>query len=175
MSNWVHTVTKDEWDEWLRFARKVAAKNERLPTTLGGEDYAQQAIEKLLLQSERPDNVKGWLTRVINNSYIDRFRKVQARGGRTLKALDDDEWEFLVLDKAIGSPSARLVYQKHISELLDLLTTKEKEMLILSTAGFTNHEIAEKLDFKDGKTVATRLKQISKKVQEKATQLVQKS
>lgn len=175
MSNWVHAVTKDEWEEWLKFARKVAAKNERLPTTLGGEDYAQQAIEKLLLQSERPDNVKGWLTRVINNSYIDRFRKVQARGGRTLKALDDDEWEYLVLDKAIGSPSARLVYQKHISELLDLLTTKEKEMLILSTAGFTNNEIAEKLDFKDGKTVATRLKQISKKVQEKATQLVQKS
>ena len=44
---------------------------------------------------------------------------------------------------------------------------KEKEILIMSAAGFDNHEIAEHLGYGTNKIVATRLGQISEKVRNK--------
>ena len=56
MSNWTDEVTEAEWAEWTKQAKKVALTNEKKPTSLGFEDYAMQAIEKLLVQEKRPDN-----------------------------------------------------------------------------------------------------------------------
>ncbi len=81
---WQDEVTPEEWAEWQALARK-ASKQKKLFTTLGAEDYAASAIEKLLEQKERPANIEAWLRLTINNQYIDRFRKIQARGGVTIR------------------------------------------------------------------------------------------
>ena len=168
MSNWIDEVTEQEWTEWAAHAKKIARTNEKKPTSLGFEDYAMQAIEKLLLQEKRPDNVKAWLTRVVGNGYIDRFRKIQARGGESKRAMTDEEWEVEMLTFAIGSPSAKIIVKDNVDEYISLLSNKERELLILSAAGYTNNEIAEHMDYGTGKIVATRIAQICNKIREKA-------
>jgi hypothetical protein len=65
-------------DEQAKYAWKVAlnisGKNGH--STLGHEDFAAQAIEKLLMLETLPDNLEGWLKAVITNLYIDRNRHV---------------------------------------------------------------------------------------------------
>ena len=161
---WTDDVTAAEWEEWTKFAQKIAKKNEKVPTSLGYEDYAAQAIEKLIQQSERPDNVQGWLTVTINRQYIDRFRKILKRGGPSVRELSDEQWELEMISKAAGGPSAKLIVKDRVSELLSVLSEKEKELLILSAAGYENNQIAIYLGYGNGKIVATRIKQISAKV-----------
>ena len=48
--------------------------------------------------------------------------------------------------------------------MLSVLNQKEKEILILSAAGYDNHEIAMYLNYRNNKIVATRLGQIAEKV-----------
>lgn len=161
--NWQDDVTPAQWDEWQAIARK-AAKSQRVFTTLGAEDYAAAAIEKLLMQSQRPANVEAWLRTTIKNQYIDRFRKIQARGGVTIRELSDERWEEEMVSRAVGSPSVLVVARAHVSEILDVLKVKEKEILIMHAAGFDNHQIANYLNYGSNKIVATRLAQIAQKV-----------
>jgi DNA-binding NarL/FixJ family response regulator len=65
---------------------------------------------------------------------------------------------------AVGSPSGLVRIKESVDEVLSILSSKEKEILILSTAGFENNEIAEHLGYATNKIVATRLGQITKKV-----------
>ena len=51
-----------------------------------------------------------------------------------------------------------------VEEVLSVLNQKEKEILILSAAGYDNHEIAMYLNYRNNKIVATRLGQIAEKV-----------
>ena len=161
--SWQDDVTPAQWDEWQAIARK-AAKSQRVFTTLGAEDYAAAAIEKLLMQSQRPANVEAWLRTTIKNQYIDRFRKIQARGGVTIRELSDERWEEEMVSRAVGSPSVLVVARAHVSEILDVLKVKEKEILIMHAAGFDNHQIANYLNYGSNKIVATRLAQIAQKV-----------
>lgn len=161
--SWQDDVTPAQWDEWQAIARK-AAKSQRVFTTLGAEDYAAAAIEKLLMQYQRPANVEAWLRITIKNQYIDRFRKVQARGGVTIRELSDERWEEEMVSRAVGSPSALVVARAHVSEILNVLKVKEKEILIMHAAGFDNHQIANYLNYGSNKIVATRLAQIAQKV-----------
>ena len=89
---WQDEVTPEQWQEWQVLARK-AAKQKKVFTTLGAEDYAASAIEKLLEQKERPANVEAWLRQTIKNQYIDRFRKIAARGGVSHREWSDERWE----------------------------------------------------------------------------------
>ncbi len=161
--SWQDEVTPAQWEEWQAIARK-AAKSQRVFTTLGAEDYAAAAIEKLLMQSQRPANVEAWLRTTIKNLYIDRFRKIQARGGVTIRELSDERWEEEMVSRAVGSPSVLVVARAHVSEILDVLKVKEKEILIMHAAGFDNHQIANYLNYGSNKIVATRLAQIAQKV-----------
>jgi len=161
--SWQDDVTPAQWDEWQAIARK-AAKSQRVFTTLGAEDYAAAAIEKLLMQSQCPANVEAWLRTTIKNQYIDRFRKIQARGGVTIRELSDERWEEEMVSRAVGSPSVLVVARAHVSEILDVLKVKEKEILIMHAAGFDNHQIANYLNYGSNKIVATRLAQIAQKV-----------
>ena len=170
---WQDDVTPEEWAEWQALARK-ASKQKKVFTTLGAEDYAASAIEKLLEQNERPANIEAWLRLTINNQYIDRFRKIQARGGVTIREWSDERWEEEMVSRAVGSPSVLVVARAQIGEILDVLTTKEKEILIMHAAGFDNHQIANYLNFKSNKIVATRLAQISQKVKAKLDVLLSK-
>ena len=161
---WQDEVTPQEWDEWQELAQRLS-KSKRQVTSLGPEDYASQAIEKLLQQETRPNNVEGWLALTIKRQYIDRFKKIQARGGGSNRDLSDEQWEYEMLSHAVRSPSLLVQRREQVSEILDLLTEKEREILILSAAGYDNHEIAMYLNYRTNKIVATRLAQIAKKVQ----------
>ena len=162
-SNWQDEVSAREWDEWQKFARKLS-KSKKQATSLGPEDYASQAIEKLLQQENRPFNVEGWLALTINRQYIDRFKKIQARGGGSNRDLTEEQWEMEMISHAVRSPSLMIQRRDQVEEVLSVLNQKEKEILILSAAGYDNHEIAMYLNYRNNKIVATRLGQIAEKV-----------
>jgi DNA-directed RNA polymerase specialized sigma24 family protein len=160
---WQSEVTPAEWDEWQKLARKLS-KSKKQATSLGPEDYASQAIEKLLQQENRPANIEGWLALTINRQYIDRFKKIQARGGGSNRDLTDEQWEMEMVSHAVRSPSLMIQRREQVEEVLAVLNQKEKEILILSAAGYGNHEIATYLNYRTNKIVATRLAQIADKV-----------
>lgn len=164
--SWQDDVTPEQWAEWQEIARK-AAKQKKVFTTLGAEDYAAQAIEKLLEQKERPANVEAWLRLTIRNQYIDRFRKIAARGGLSHREWSNEKWEEEMITKAIGSPSAFVVARDYVEEILGSLSEKEKELLIMFAAGFDNHQIADYGQYANNKVVATRIAQVIKKVKKK--------
>jgi RNA polymerase sigma factor (sigma-70 family) len=162
---WQDEVTPQEWDEWQNLARRLS-KSKKQVTSLGPEDYASQAIEKLLQQEVRPNNIEGWLALTIKRQYIDRFKKIEARGGGSNRNLSDEQWEMEMISHAVRSPSLLIQRRDQVEEVLNVLNQREKEILILSVAGYDNHEIAMHLGYKTNKIVATRLAQIAKKVQE---------
>ncbi len=162
---WQDEVSSRQWDEWQKLARKLS-KSKKQATSLGAEDYAAQAIEKLLQQENRPANIEGWLALTIKRQYIDRFKKIQARGGASNRDLTDEQWELEMVTHAVGSPSGLVRIKESVDEVLSILSAKEKEILILSAAGFENNEIAMHLGYGSNKIVATRLGQITKKVKE---------
>jgi DNA-directed RNA polymerase specialized sigma24 family protein len=162
-SRWQDEVTEEQWDSWLKYARSLS-RARKVNTSLGAEDYAAQAIEKLLEQESKPSNVEAWLALTIKRQYIDRFRKIQARGGTSTRELSDEAWERAMISRAAGSPSVLVRVKESVGELLDVLNLKEKEILILSAAGYDNHAIALHLGYRTNKIVATRLGQIEQKV-----------
>ena len=162
---WQSDVTTEEWQEWMNRARRLS-KARKVVTSLGPDDYAAQAIEKLLKQEKRPANIDGWLALTIGRQYIDRFKKIQARGGASNRDLSDEQWEYEMVCHAIGSPSGLYRKKETVNEVLAILTEREREILIMSAAGYDNHEIAVHLGFRTNKIVATRLGQISQKVRD---------
>jgi DNA-directed RNA polymerase specialized sigma24 family protein len=162
---WQSEVTPAEWDEWQKLARKLS-KSKKQATSLGPEDYASQAIEKLLQQEIRPANIEGWLALTINRQYIDRFKKIHARGGASNRDLTDEQWEIEMVSHAVRSPSVIIQRRDQVEQVLAVLNQKEKEILILSAAGYDNHDIAMYLGYGTNKIVATRLGQITKKVKD---------
>ena len=163
--SWQDDVSAAQWAEWQELARK-AAKSKKMHTTLGPEDYAASAIERLLEQSEQPANVEAWIRKTINNQYIDRFRKIEARGGISYREWSDERWEEEMISHALGSPSVMVAIKDQVDQVLKVLNEKEKELLILAAAGFDNHQIAEYAGYKTNKIVATRLAQIAQKVRD---------
>lgn len=165
---WTDDVSPEQWQEWMKIARKLSGAR-KIATSLGYEDYAAQAIEKLIEQPSRPTNIEGWLALTIKRQYIDRFRKIQARGGASNRELSDEQWEEEMVVFAVGSPSALVQRQESVKEVLALLTDKEREILIMAAAGYDNHDIAMYLNYRTNKIVATRLQQIREKVRNALT------
>jgi len=164
-NSWQDEVTPTQWAEWQDVARR-ASKAKKMHTSLGPEDYAASAIERLLEQKERPANVEAWLRKTINNQYIDRFRKIEARGGVSYREWSDERWEEEMVSHAFGSPSVMVAIKDQVDQVLKVLNEKEKELLILAASGFDNHQIAEYAGYKTNKIVATRLAQIAQKVRD---------
>ena len=162
-NSWQDEVTPEQWKAWLKFAQSLS-KSKKINTSLGAEDYAAQAIENLIEQDKKPANVEGGLALTIKRQYIHRFRKIQARGGASMRELSDEDWEREMIVHAVGSPSLLVRVIESVSEVLDQLNLKEKEILILAAAGYDNHDIAMHLGYKNNKIVATRLGQIQQKV-----------
>ena len=165
---WADDVSPEQWQEWMALAKKLSGAKKQA-TSLGYEDYAAQAIEKLIEQPTRPSNIEGWLALTIKRQYIDRFRKIQARGGASNRELSDEEWEAEMVIFAVGSPSALVQRQESVKEVLALLSDKEREILIMAAAGYDNHEIANYLNYRTNKIVATRIQQIREKVRNALT------
>jgi DNA-directed RNA polymerase specialized sigma24 family protein len=160
---WQDQETSDQWKKWMKFANTFS-KSKRVNNSLGAEDYAATAIEKLLTQAKKPANIEAWISLTINRQYIDRIRRVEDDEGTRIKDLTDTQWEIEMVNHAFGSPSFKIRLEESVSDVLEVLTLKEREILIFATAGFDNHEIAVHLGYKTNKIVATRLGQISQKV-----------
>ena len=163
---WQDEVSDQEWGQWAKTAHRLASSR-NWSATLGAEDFAATAIEKLLKQKNRPANIEGWLALTITRQYIDRNRKMTRRGGRDIRIFDDSEWDREMVVHAIGSPSGVHALHESAEEILQVLSDKEQEILALSVAGFDNHDIARELNFGSSQIVATRLGQIKKKVRQR--------
>ena len=153
--------TDDELKRALVVANKYAKKWTH--TSLGFEDYAASAIEKLLLQKQRPENIEAWLKMVITNIMIDRHKKIKARKP-SLRDLSPEEIQALAVGRNNRSMTSLIVINDHVAEILDGLPDKEQQLLILDAAGFSTKEIAEELGFANAKVVATRIQQVRKKL-----------
>jgi DNA-directed RNA polymerase specialized sigma24 family protein len=136
-------------------------------STLGPDDFAAQAIEKLLALNEKPDNLEGWLKVTITNLYNDRFRHVQVREkkiGRPFPEPTDDEVMGIFFKSAPQSMGTKIVQQEFVREIIATLPDKDQEILLLEQAGHTTAEIAVKLGYANAQVVATKLGQIRKKL-----------
>ena len=156
-------------EEQAKYAWKVALNisEKNGHTTLGHEDFAAQAIEKLLKLETMPDNLEGWLKAVITNLYIDRNRHVDARHrnlGKTFVGHTDDEIAELVTDNDQPSMSSLIVNVEFAREVLESLSPTDQQILVLHTAGHSTAEIAIQLDFANAQVVATKIGQLRTKL-----------
>lgn len=158
---WTQEITNEEWDKFHKVALRAAAKRH---TSLGADDYAATAIAKLLNQKERPVNIEAWLNLTVSRLLIDRFRKVNGRGGESLRGLDDHEIESKATKFLGVSPSLRVANLALLRAVLENLPDKEAEIFLLFVQGMENDEIAIAVGYKDGKSVATKLGQIRKRI-----------
>ena len=149
-------LSDDELEQALKTANSYAARFSI--SSLGFEDYASSAIEKLLIQESKPQNITAWLKFVIRNMMIDRARKINARGD-TLRGLEIDEIQQMVSGNS-SSLSSKVVDTELLISTLATLPLKTQQLLILDAAGFTTAEIAKELSYASAKVVATRLKQV---------------
>ena len=158
-------LTEEQAKHAWKVALNISGKNGH--TTLGHEDFAAQAIEKLLKLEAMPDNLEGWLKAVITNLYIDRNRHVDARHrnlGKTFVGHTDDEIAELVTDNDQPSMSSLIVNVEFAREVLESLSPTDQQILVLHTAGHSTAEIAIQLDFANAQVVATKIGQIRTKL-----------
>ena len=155
--------TDEELKRALAVANKFAMKWSH--TSLGAEDFASTAIEKLLKQKEKPENIEAWLKMVITNMMIDRHKKMKARKP-SLRDLSPEEIQDMAVGRNDRSLTSLLAIKDQVADILDALPDKEQQLLVLDAAGFTTKEIAEELGYASAKVVATRIKQVRKKILE---------
>lgn len=162
--------TEEELKKALQIANDYALRWQ--PYSLGAEDYAATAIEKLLMQEKRPANIEAWLKLVIKNMMIDRHKKLKARKP-SLRGLEPDELQSMITGGEKRSISSLIADKDLVADLLDELPPKEQQLLVLDTAGFSTEEIANELGYANAKVVATRIKQVRKKLQLRIAELSQ--
>lgn len=152
-------------DEELKKALAIANKfaQKWTHTSLGFEDYAATAIEKLLLQKEKPENIEAWLKLVITNMMIDRHKKLKARKP-SLRDMTPEEIQAIAVGRNDRSMTSLIAISDYVAKILDDLPDKEQQLLVLDAAGFSTKEIAEELGYANAKVVATRIKQIRIKI-----------
>lgn len=163
-NKWQDKVTDQQWTEWMKTATKIA-RRWRKTAVKDSSDHAAIAIEKLLKQKSCPDNVTAWLTRTIENQYHDVWRKLNSRGSHYKEDITDAELERELVSFATRSPSLLVGIRDQVSKILDMLSTRERELLVMAAAGFDNHEIAREMGYASNKIVATRIQQVGAKVE----------
>jgi RNA polymerase sigma factor (sigma-70 family) len=152
-------------DDEAKWAMKVALDQSKRfgPSSLGYEDYAASAVEKLLIQEEPPPNIEAWIRLVVTNMMYDRSKKIRARKP-SLRGLEPDQLDAMLLGQRKASLSTEVVNQALLTDLLEDLSEKDQRLLILDAAGMKSKEIAEELGFANAKVVATRIQQVRRKI-----------
>jgi RNA polymerase sigma factor (sigma-70 family) len=146
----------------LRIARNAVAKTN---VSLGVEDFAAEAVEKLLLQPRRPENIEAWLKTVIRRSLIDRARKMAVRPRRFEVPPEDVEEVTNGLFRDVAPSLASLIVERNVaSRLLAELSDKDQSIVLLISRDWDTQEIANELGYKSSKVVANRLKIIRHKM-----------
>jgi RNA polymerase sigma factor (sigma-70 family) len=154
-------------DDEAKWAMKIALDQSKRfgITSLGYEDYAASAVEKLLEQEQAPANIEAWIRMVVTNMMYDRNRKIRARKP-SLRGLESDQLDAMLLGQRKTSLSTQVANQELLTDLLEDLSEKDQRLLILDAAGMKSKEIAEELGFANAKVVATRIQQVRKKLKE---------
>ena len=163
---WEMKLTDEQANYAWKVALNISSKNGH--STLGHEDFAAQAIEKLLKLKTMPDNLEGWLKAVITNLYIDRKRHADARHknlGESFNGHSDEEIAEFLVEARPPSMSSQIVNADFAREILESLPLRDQQIWILHTAGYSTAEIAMQLDFANAQVVATKMGQIRTKLQ----------
>lgn len=132
-----------------RLARVVKACRRRGRSAEDAEDLVQDALlrlEEFMQRAEGAGEIKNpeaWLATTIRNRSIDQYRResLLAFASQSLEQLDDLD---LVVDPSPGPE--RIVDGKQrldeIKRILDAVSTRMREMYLLSIAGYTHMEVA---------------------------------
>jgi DNA-directed RNA polymerase specialized sigma24 family protein len=85
-------------DEEAKWAMKIALDQSKRfgPSSLGYEDYAASAVEKLLMEEKPPPNMEAWIRMVVTNMMYDRNKKIKARKP-SLRGLEPDQLDAMPL------------------------------------------------------------------------------
>lgn len=101
------------------------------------EDLAQEAMLRLLRTDDKqPDNPRAWLYRVVTNLVRDRARSLERRQRKHAYLMNSDDPE------PAGDVERREV-QREVRAVLERLSPRDREMLILRESGFQHKEIAQ--------------------------------
>ena len=160
-------LSDQEWKHAYEFAQLKAkffgAKNELV------EDMAATAMEKLVKQEPKPDNIEAWLTTVVRNQMIDLGKKVKNRGGSSIKYEDMNMLVTEVsalIQRSHGSVIVNeIANQEKVKKILEDLEPRDQELLMMHFAGKESKEIAQEMEYASAKVVATRIAQLIKKLQ----------
>lgn len=152
-------------DDEAKWAMKVALDQSKRfgPSSLGYEDYAASAVEKLLMEEKPPPNMEAWIRMVVTNMMYDRNKKIKARKP-SLRGLEPDQLDAMLFGQRKTSLSTQVANQALLTDLLEELSEKDQRLLILDAAGMKSKEIAEELGFANAKVVATRIQQVRRKL-----------
>jgi|APCry1669189000_1035189.scaffolds.fasta_scaffold19939_1 RNA polymerase sigma factor (sigma-70 family) len=166
--------TPEEYEKWRKFALKTVKRmkwnSDHL--SLGPDTYADEAIEKLIMLNELPDNVEAWLTTVLKRQNLDhalRKRKFTYRDDPDISE-EFEAADQLALRIMRGMPlslAGEVVHRAQLAELLDFLSEKDRNIIQLSLANFGTDEIAQELGYASSKVVANRVKIIKSKLKER--------
>ena len=92
------------------------------------EDVVQDAFVKLMAQRKRPENVRGWLFRVVRNEAISRVRRQKSRKAYTQRVLAEQVgWFEARADDLIDAQAAQ--------EALESLPVEQREVVVLRIWG----------------------------------------
>lgn len=171
----------EDWALWqkasLDEARRCVPEDPQL-----AEELAGRAMEKILGATARPTAapaIRSYARAVVRNVFADRQRKVQFRAGG---GIHYDLAESAYQDVAQGKVAVTVdrvqqgqIYDvvhadeeawalKNLAILIEELPIEERELFKMHLAGTSPADIAVKLQYKDAKTVTTRVGQIRKKL-----------
>ncbi len=126
----------------------------------GNDDDAQDLVQEVLLRvrrglaTYRPGSMKGWLSRICTNAFLDQVRR-QTR--RPTDALPEDPERILPASEPADEALAGSTLPDHVQSALQALTPEYRTAVVLcDVVGFTYDEIAEATDIPVG-TVRSRI------------------
>lgn len=171
-------LTDEQWKKYFEFAQKKAIK-----FGAHGEmvlDMAATAMEKLVKKEKSSeDNIEAWLTTVVRNQMIDLGKKKITHGstnkGKSKLSFKGDIDGFVdqlsaFMVRSHGSMIASQLDAKADAEkILEKLSEKDQRLLMSHFAGKSNKDIAKEMGYASDKVVATRIKQLIKKIQAENT------
>ena len=101
------------------------------------EDVVQDAFVKLISQRKSPENVRGWLFRVVRNEAISRLRRQKSHRAHVERvSAEEVGWFEPRADDLIDAEAAQ--------QAMESLTTEQREVVVLRIWGqMSLKEIAE--------------------------------
>jgi DNA-directed RNA polymerase specialized sigma24 family protein len=163
--------TPEELKHWKNVANRLVEKYERFyqdHLSLGPEEYAAEAIAKLVSLDKRPEYIEGWLKTVITNE-IKNHKKLKLQfeypDGNSSNDADDLATQIRRgYPMSLGTPFAE---KERLDNVLASLSPKDREIISLNLVyGYDTSEIALFMDYASAKVVANRLKIILAKLRE---------